>query len=259
MNNIKADEIILGKNVIISPKASIKGLNGNAKKIIIGDNTYIGDDVQIIIDELSIGDYCKIHHHTNIHGYKPVKIGHNAWVGQYSIIDGVGGTTIGDNCGIGAHSQLWSHILYGDDLEGCNYNSNKNLIIGNDCWFVGHCIVSPIIAEDKSMALIGSVITKDMKKNHIYGGSPAKDLTDKLSPQFREVTIEEKYEKMMSHYKTFNSPKSIKIILDDSEIISDEYTYFNVANRKYTKKLTDEEISFMKYLLPTKAKFTPYI
>jgi hypothetical protein len=98
-----------------------------------------------------------------------------------------------------------------------------------------------------------------MKKNHIYGGSPAKDLTDKLSPQFREVTIEEKYEKMMSHYKTFNSPKSIKIILDDSEIISDEYTYFNVANRKYTKKLTDEEISFMKYLLPTKAKFTPYI
>ena len=33
MNNIKADELILGKNVIISPTAVIRGLNGNAKKV----------------------------------------------------------------------------------------------------------------------------------------------------------------------------------------------------------------------------------
>ena len=256
---IEVEELIIGKNTFISPKAKIVGLDGKAKKVVIGDNTYIGDDVQIMVDEIEIGDYCKIHHHTNIHGYKPIKIGHNAWVGQYTIIDGIGGTTIGNNCGIGAHSQLWSHILFGDDLEGCNYNSNKNLTIGNDCWFVGHCIVSPIVAEDKSMALVGSVITKDMKYNHIYGGSPAKDLTEKIQRQFREVSIDEKYEKMLSYLKNFEDTEKIKVVLDESQIsFDDDISYFNVSNRKYTKKLSDTEIKFMKYLLPTKGKFIPY-
>lgn len=255
---LDVEELILGKNVVISPSAKIRGINGKAKKISIGDNTYIGDNVQIIVDELEIGDYCKIHHHTNIHGYKPIKIGHNAWIGQYTIIDGIGGTTIGDNCGIGAHSQLWSHILYGDDLEGCNYNSNKKLTIGKDCWFVGHCIVSPITAHDKSMALVGSVITKDMEYNHIYGGSPAKDLTGKIPSQFKEVSLDEKIESLLKHYRDFGSPSNIKIILDSSEIKDNNLTYFNVSDRKYTKRLTDIEIQFMKYLLPTKAKFTPY-
>jgi acetyltransferase-like isoleucine patch superfamily enzyme len=255
---IEVEELIIGKGTFISPKAKITGTNGKAKRVIIGDNTYIGDDVQIIIDDIEIGDYCKIHHHTNIHGYKPIRIGHNAWIGQYTIIDSIGGTTIGNNCGIGAHSQLWSHILYGDDLEGCNYNSSSQLKIGNDCWFVGHCIVSPIVAEDKSMALVGSVVTKDMKRNHIYGGSPARDLTDKLKPQFTEVNLEKKLSKMLEYYKVFGSPESIKIITETSEIKDDNRTYFNVRDRKYTKKLTDLEISFMKFLLPTKAKFIPY-
>jgi acetyltransferase-like isoleucine patch superfamily enzyme len=253
MNNIHVDNLILGKNVFISESATIRGLNGNSKKIVIGDNTYIGDNVQIIIDELTIGDYCKIHHHSNIHGYKPLSIGHNAWVGQGTIIDSIGGVTIGNNCGIGAYSQLWSHIRYGDPLEGCNYESEKKLIIGNDVWFVGHCVVSPIIAEDKSMALVGSVITKNMEFNHIYGGSPAKDLTDKITPQFREITIHER-RKIMSQFKL---SEKIKLIENDSEIISDEFSYFNIVDRTYTKKGTDEEILFMKDLQNKLIKFIP--
>ncbi|NQW45663.1 MAG: hypothetical protein HQ462_09700, partial [Deltaproteobacteria bacterium] len=84
MEIIQAEHIELGKNVIISPTAIIRGLTGKAKHIKIGDNTYIGDHVQIIVDDLEIGDYCKIHHHTNLHGYKPLVIGHNAWIGQYT-------------------------------------------------------------------------------------------------------------------------------------------------------------------------------
>lgn len=257
MKNIHAEYLELGKNVVISESASIKGLTGPAKRVKIGDNTYIGDHVQIMVDDLEIGDYCKIHHHTNLHGYLPLKIGHNAWIGQYSIIDSIGGTTIGNNCGIGAHSQLWSHIKYGDDLEGCNYNSTKELIVGNDCWFVGHCIVSPIVAKDKSMALVGSVITKDMEENHIYGGSPAKDLTGKIPSQFKTLTVDEKYNKMMAYYHEFGSPASIKIIKESSEIVKEGFSYFNVSDRTYTKLSTEEEISFMKFLLPTRAKFVP--
>lgn len=257
--NIHAEKILVGKNVVIEPSAKITGVNGKARSVEIGDNTYIGAEVQIICDEFSIGDYSKIHHHTNIHGYKPCSIGHNAWIGQYCIIDSIGGTTIGNNCGIGAHSQLWSHIKYGDTLEGCRFLSDSPLQIGDDVWFVGHCIVSPVTAADRSMALAGSVITENMEYNHIYGGAPAKSLSHKIGYQFSEVGIEQKLEKMQQYLSDWKGDRTnLRIITDDTERQDTETTtYFNVANRTYNKRLTPEEISFMKFLLPAKAKFVP--
>jgi len=259
VNNIKCENLVLGKNVVIEPTAVIRGVNGNAQNIIIGDHTYIGHDVQIIVDNLEIGDYCKIHHHTNIHGYKPCKIGHNAWIGQYCIIDTIGGTTIGNNCGIGAHSQLWSHIKYGDTLEGCRFLSEGHLNIGNDVWFVGHCIVSPITAEDKSMALVGSVVTKNMEENRLYAGSPARDITDKAGPQFKVVTTEQKYEKMLQYLNESRIDKHQIAIVKSTESFNfhNNVSYFDVSSRTYTKKGTSDEVQFMNFLLPEKAKFTP--
>ena len=261
MDNVQVKNLKLGKNVVIEPSAVLRGTDGPAEYIEIGDNTYIGADVQIICNNLTIGDYCKIHHHTNIHGYKPCKIGHNAWIGQYCIIDTIGGTTIGNNCGIGAHSQLWSHIKYGDTLEGCRFLSDAPLTIGNDVWLVGHCIVSPITAQDKSMALVGSVITRDMEANHIYGGSPAKDMTDKIGPQFKETSVEEKYKKMCVYLNNFKPTcATIQIVKDAHQVNFDNeaVSYFNVSTRHYTKRGSPEEIEFMKYLLPDKGKFIPW-
>ncbi len=256
--NIKSDYVSIGINVKIEPTASIRGLNGNAKRIIIGDNVYIGDNVQIICDDFELGDYSKIHHDTNIHGYKPCKIGHNLWMGQFCILDSIGGVTIGNNCGIGAHSQLWSHIKFGDTLEGCRFLSEKPLIIGNDVWFVGHTIVSPIKAEDKSMALVGSVVIKDMKYNTIYSGSPAKSISEKIGNQFINTSYQEKYNKMLKHLEDSGVDKStIKIVMNKSEIENDNISYFVISTREYTKRRTESEISFMNYLLPEKAKFTP--
>ena len=238
----------IGKNTYISPTAIIKGDN-----IKIGDGCYIGDNVQILVDNFELGDYCKIHNKCTFHGYKPMKIGHNAWIGQGTIIDSIGGTTIGNNCGIGAYSQLWSHIRYGDPLEGCNYESENPLKIGNDCWFVGHCIISPVTVEDKAMALVGSVITKDMFANRIYGGSPAKDLTDKISPQFTPITIERKREIMTQ----FTIPKGVQLIEDNSEIVDDNISYFNILNRTYTKRNTEVEYNFMILLQSKLIKFIP--
>ncbi len=261
MSNICVKNLKLGKNVVIEPSAVIRGLDGKAENVEIGDNTYIGHDVQIIANDIKIGDYVKVHHHTNIHGYKPCRIGHNVWVGQYCIIDTIGGTTIGNNCGIGAHSQLWSHIKYGDTLEGCRFLADSPLEIGNDVWFVGHCIISPIKAADKSMALVGSVVTRNMESNHIYGGSPAKDVTEKIGPQFSPVSVEEKYHKMCEYLKQFekhvnSSEHDILIVKDATEFVEHK-SCFSVSDRTYTKHLTDLEQKFIKFLLPEKGKFVP--
>lgn len=261
MNNIKADNLILGNNVVIEPTASIRGINGNAKNIVIGDNCYIGHNVQIICDDFALGDYSKIQHSTNVHGYLPCKIGHNAWIGQYTIIDSIGGTTIGNNCGIGAHSQIWSHIKFGDTLEGCRFLMEKPMDIGNDVWFVGHCIVSPIKAHDKSMAMVGSVVTKDMAFNEIYAGSPAVSITSKVGNQFEKVSTQQKFLKMQEYLKEWNGDKNkIKIVENKSEIdfSNKNVSFFNVDDRTYTKNQSEAEVSFMKFLLPAKAKFIPF-
>ncbi|HEY9005071.1 acyltransferase [Ohtaekwangia sp.] len=258
MNNIEADHLELGKNVVIEPTARIRGISGKAKRVKIGDNCYIGDSVQIICDDFSLGDYSKIQHHTNVHGYKPCSIGHNAWIGQYTIIDSIGGTTIGNNCGIGAHSQLWSHIKYGDTLEGCNFLGESPLTVGHDVWFVGHCIVSPITAEDKSMALVGSVVTRNMKYNEIYAGSPAASLSAKIGYQFKEVTVEEKLAKMAAYVQQAGVDADlIRIVATEKDIQPDGRIYFAVKERTYTKTRHPEEVKFMKFLLPEKAKFVP--
>jgi acetyltransferase-like isoleucine patch superfamily enzyme len=258
-SNIHADEVIIGSNTVIDPSAIIRGVAGRAKKVVIGDNSYIGADVQIICDDVSIGDYCKIHHHTNIHGYRPCRIGHNAWIGQYTIIDSIGGTTIGNNCGIGAHSQLWSHIKFGDTLEGCRFLSDAPLLIGNDVWFAGHCIVSPITAADKSMALAGSVVTSDMAANQVYAGAPAKSISAKIGNQFEEVPVSEKLRKMKDYVIQWGGDsREIRVIEDDLQMEDPEnHTYFNVRRRTYNKRGTPEEVSLMKFLLPEKAKFVP--
>ena len=74
--NLFAKKISIGKNTHIEPTAIIRGLNGLAEEIYIGDNVYIGHYVEIICDWFAVGDYGKIHHHTNIHGYQhPATLG----------------------------------------------------------------------------------------------------------------------------------------------------------------------------------------
>jgi hypothetical protein len=110
------------------------------------------------------------------------------------------------------------------------------------------------------MALVGSVIVSDMESNCVYGGAPAKNLTEKIGKPFVEIPLNEKMNRMKSYLSQWNPHcQNIKIVAHASEIAPDDpATYFVVADRKYTKKKTEEEISFMRYLLPEKAKFTPY-
>ena len=235
--NLFAKKISIGKNTHIEPTAIIRGLNGLAEEIYIGDNVYIGHYVEIICDWFAVGDYGKIHHHTNIHGYQPCHIGHNLWCGQHSVIDSIGGTT----------------------LEGCRFYSQHSLNIGNDVWFVGHCVVSPITAHDKSMALLGSVITDDMLPNTLYGGVPARDMTDKMGRPFEPVTIENKLHKMKQYVQQSGiNPDAVRIVRSINDFEDDGRSYFAVDTRQYLKLSTTDEVNFMKYLLPQRAKFVPY-
>lgn len=258
MYNIQAEQLHLGIGVVIDENAIIRGPNGPAKTIYIGDHTYIGASVQIICDHFHIGDYSKIHHHTVIHGYQPCRIGHNAWIGPYCMLDSIGTLNIEDNFVTAAQSQFWTHITFGDDLEGCNYLRSSPMNIGKDVYFAGNCKVASIQAADKSMALMGAVVTKDMAYNRVYAGFPAIDVTEKFGVPYRTVSVEEKYTKLIHHLNQSGiSNTTLKIVHTIEEFKEDGNTYFAVATRQYLKRSTPEEIAFIRYLLPAKAKFTP--
>ncbi|NER13253.1 hypothetical protein GWK08_07365 [Leptobacterium flavescens] len=251
----------LGEKTLLDEKIT---LGSNCKKITIGYGCFIGENVYIDVPELVIGDYTTIHKNTTIHGSEKCEIGHNCWIGQNTIIDSIGGMKIGNNVGIGTYSQLWSHMKFGDMLNGCRWNTKKKMVIEDDVWFVGHCIVSPVHAKKGSMAMLGSLVVKDMEENEIYAGSPAKNVKDKMGTQFSEIGIKEKKKIFKNYYKSFILENSIREAdleyeeLDEVQIRVGN-TRFNLEERSYWPTRSDYEYKFMKYILYDKAKFIPVV
>jgi acetyltransferase-like isoleucine patch superfamily enzyme len=260
---IDAEEIILGNNVRFGEGVRIAAIGGPAKRVVIGDNVFLGPGVLVLTPEFHIGDYGTIYQNCRLTGYEPLRIGHNFWCDQNCILNCTARLAIGDNVGIGAYSQLWTHIKYGDTLVGCRFDAAKPMTIHHDVWFVGQCLVSPIVAEPWSMAMLGSTVVKDMGENRIYAGSPAKDLTDKLGgPPFVEVSLAQRLSTMEERLDEFLRERpegwreSLQIVQAWPQDMDSARSYFHVGERSYTKRRSEEEVAFMRFLLPT-AKFTP--
>ncbi|MCG8433016.1 MAG: hypothetical protein MJA83_03165 [Gammaproteobacteria bacterium] len=260
LGDINADEIVVGKGVRVEEGVYIGGKDGPARKIILGDFSYIGRNVRILTPEFCLGDYSKLHADSFVHGVKPLQIGRNCWIGGNSVLDSLGGLDIDDNVGIGAQSQIWTHIQFGDIVQGNRFYSERYMHIGRDAWFVGHCIVSPISVGERAMALVGSVVTRDMEANHVYAGVPATDVTDKVGPQFETITNEEKKSRLNKLIHDFEAEYPqfqgrIKAISDLSER-DDSYVWFDVSTRTYKKKFDEAEIKFLQKFTPL-VKFIP--
>lgn len=261
LGQIQAEKLELGKGVFVDKDVIITGKNGPAKRVRLGDFSYIGRGTVIMTPEFEIGDYSKLHSGAFVHGQKPARIGRNCWIGGSVVLDSMGGLDIDDNVGIGSHSQVWTHIQFGDIVEGSRFFSSTYLYIARDVWLVGHCILSPVKVGEKSMALVGSVITKDMEANHIYAGVPAKDVSDKMGLQFEYRTNEEKLEKLSLLICHFLEDKPqfsgcLEPCIDYPQILKAGVTYFSVKDRTYTQNYSEAEVAFLRANTPL-VKFYP--
>lgn len=243
---IFAKRMSVGIGVQIDGDTTIGTPEHPLEEVVLGDHVYIGSGCNISTLSLTIGDYTKIHRNSLVYGRTALSIGHNCWFGEGTIIDAEGQTAIGNNVGVGAHSQLWSHIRHGDLLMGCTLYGFGNLVIEDDAWLVGHCIVSPVRVASFSVALVGSVVTTDTKSNRVYGGSPAKDLTEKLGAPYHFPPMPDRVRAFESRLQRFleEHPEAVGT-LD-----------FDPTTRRYRKTRSVYEALFMKSLLP-ECKFLP--
>lgn len=260
LGEINAKDVHIGKGVFVEPGVVITGKRGPADHVTLGDFCYIGRETRIIAPEFSLGDYSKLNAYSFCHGELPMQIGRNCWIGGQVVLDSIGGLDIDDNVGIGAHSQIWTHIKFGDVVEGCRFNSCRYMHVGRDTWFVGHCIVSPVEVGEKSMAMVGSVVTRDMLPNRVYAGVPAKDVTEKLGPQFEDLTVEEKGARLQKTLNAFLEERpqyrgQIVVAHSPAERRGGVCS-LDVSTRTYTRTYSEAEVAFFKAHVPL-LKFTP--
>lgn len=251
-----------GTNSRVSKDASIS----KDVELVLGDHVYIGPGTRILgKGKVFFGDYSKIHDgcFINVPNHDSIiKFGCNTWIGERVVLDGTGGICASHNVGVGIASHLYSHIAHGDVLRGCRYHSKNQLNIEKDAWLVGQCLVSPVNIGEKSMAMLGSTITRDMLPNTVYAGVPARDMTEKLGRPWGDPPKEQRL-------KTFNQYLS-SFLKENNEIeasivgvdhfptnIDSSVSYFNVMSGTYTKRFSEIEQKFMLWLTSYKARFIP--
>ncbi len=259
---IDAEEVNLGENVTFGTNVRIAAIGGRAARVDIGDNVFIGNNVLILVPEFSVGDFTTIHQACRFPGYKKLSIGHNCWIDQNSILNSTERLAIGNNVCISSYCQLWTHIRWGDTVIGCRFEKDKPMTIGDDVYFGGLCLVSPVDIAPKVFVMGGSTVTRDLEKNRVYGGNPAVDLTDKLGRPYADVTVADRLVEMRRRVEAFHTanpqfPRGCIEVIDSWDRPLDPgVTYFNVAERTYSKRRNPVEVPIMKHLWPT-AKFLP--
>jgi len=282
---IKCDKLIIGDNVTIDERTKIICQD----TVIIEDNTYIGNDVSIMLKSFKIGEYSKLHNHCLLNGKSSVSIGHNCWIGQNCNLNGEADLVIGNNVGIGTYSSVWTHGYFGELIDGCTIFSIKSTIIEDDVWLVGsYNTIFPGVTVKKKTVLFGtSVITKSTEENNIYSGNPAKNISDKIGVAYKEITLENKInlikKTLLENISTCKQISPTIFSVEDLGFIyflsnadnkqedaicflenvedwnneKDNVSLFCLTSKKYSKKKTPIEILVKKVLNPVTARFIP--
>ena len=111
-------------------------------------------------------------------GYN-IHVGSNFYAGFNCTILDMAEVRIGDNCLIAPNVGLYTA---GHNIDPVNRHKSgyaKPITIGNNVWIGGHCVlVGGVTVGDNSIIAAGSVVTKDVPKNTVFAGNPAKKLKD---------------------------------------------------------------------------------
>ena len=251
-------------------------------RVSIGDYCNIGPGVKLVCSggDVSIGDWTSLHDQCLVLCGEHVTIGAHGWFGQNCVIDGSGGITIGRGVRVGMYSQLWSHVASGEQIEGCTLFGQRPVTIEDDVWLVGSCIVaSGVTLGRRTVALIGSNITKSWPAGAVIAGTPAA-IKPGLS-FYKDVSLDEKWAMLKAwveaaateigitvHTAAPNSlwvrdsasPHQV-VFVRDAEQASllrasrADLTVCCVEDKSYNKQLNTTEQRVLKFLCGNKARF----
>lgn len=125
---------------------------------------------------LKFGEGTSIYDSSHIFGN--VKVGKNTWIGPFTILDGSGGLTIGNNCSISASVQIYSH----DTVKWATSGGEEkyeyaNTSIGNNCYLAPNSIIAMGVSlGDGCIIGANSFVKNSFPAGSKIAGTPAKSL-----------------------------------------------------------------------------------
>jgi acetyltransferase-like isoleucine patch superfamily enzyme len=108
-------------------------------------------------------------------GGDEIRVGHNVFVNQNCTFYDLGGLDIADDVMIGPNVSI---ITTGHPLEPSRRRATtigKPIVIERNVWIAaGATIVGGVTVGENSVVAAGSVVTKDVPPNTLFGGNPAR-------------------------------------------------------------------------------------
>jgi acetyltransferase-like isoleucine patch superfamily enzyme len=158
-----ADHIRLGRGVYLDQNTY---LHACPKGIELGDRTIVMH-----------GAVLHVYNFRNM-PHSGIKIGKDCLVGEYSVIRGQGGVTIGDRVYTSPFTQIIAVNHVFDDPNRPFIEQGitaEGIVIEDDVWLGAGAIITDGVRVGKgAVVAAGSVVTKDVLPHTVVGGVPAK-------------------------------------------------------------------------------------
>jgi len=136
------------------------------EKIEVGNNVTIGNYVTLYNESDGVG----------------IRIGDNTHMADFTLISGVGGIEIGNDVAISSGVKIYSHSNdYKDKTKLIRKQVRKGkVIIGNNVLIGANAVILPgVKIGDNTVIGAGAVVTKNVPKNTIVIGVPAKPVKNR--------------------------------------------------------------------------------
>lgn len=158
-----------------------------ASHIRLGRGSYLDEGVYIHAcpNGVEIGPGTLVMHGAVLHVYNfrglphaGIRIGRDGLIGEYTVIRGQGGVTIGDRVYTSPHTQLIAvdHIF--DDPSRPFVEQGitaEGIIVEDDVWLGSAVVVTDGVRVGRgSVVAAGAVVTRDVPPHTVVGGVPAK-------------------------------------------------------------------------------------
>lgn len=157
-----------------------------ADNIALGKGVYLDEGAYLhaCLNGIQIGDHSLVMHGAVLHVYNfrdlpnaGIRIGTDCLIGEYSVIRGQGGVTIGDRVYTSPFTQILAvnHVFDDPDTSFVEQGiTAQGIVIEDDVWLGAGAVITDGVRVGKgAVVAAGAVVTADVPPHTVVGGVPA--------------------------------------------------------------------------------------